>query len=183
MTAGRIIIVGLGPGDPDLRTTGTQRALDAADRIVLRTRVHPGLADLLQDPRARDCDDLYEEADRFGSLYAAIADRVIAAARADGLTVYAVPGHPRCGERTVPLIEEQARSAGIPVTVLDAVSFIDASVNAAAIDPLADGLQIVDAEDLASAVDAEPYAAGLLRIDPARPLLVAQVYNAALAAA
>ena len=46
-SASRITIVGLGPGDPELRTVGAQRALDAADRIILRTRVHPGLDDLV----------------------------------------------------------------------------------------------------------------------------------------
>jgi tetrapyrrole methylase family protein/MazG family protein len=179
----RIVIVGLGPGDPDLRTIGTQRLLDAADRIVLRTRIHPGASDLAQDPRASSCDDLYEGAEGFDPLYSAIADRVIEDAREGGLTVFAVPGHPRYGERTVPLIETKARQAGIPTEVLDAVSFVDAAINAVSVDPLAGDLQIADAERLASTVDAEPYAAGLLGIDPSRPLLVAQVYNAELAAA
>ena len=44
--ASRITIIGLGPGNPALRTVGAQRALDAADRIILRTRIHPGLDDL-----------------------------------------------------------------------------------------------------------------------------------------
>ena len=58
--AARIVVIGLGPGDPSLRTLGAQRALDAASRIVLRTRIHPGLEDLADDLRVIDCDDLYE---------------------------------------------------------------------------------------------------------------------------
>jgi tetrapyrrole methylase family protein/MazG family protein len=50
-------------------------------------------------------------------------------------------------------------------------------MNALGTDPLLAGLQIADAEALASAGDAEPFGAGLLGVDPARPLLVAQVYN------
>jgi tetrapyrrole methylase family protein/MazG family protein len=178
-----IVIVGLGPGNPDARTIGAQRALDRADRIVLRTRIHPGLDDLLTDSRVITCDDLYERAGAFDSLYQEIADRVLAAASAGGAIVYAVPGHPRIGERSVPLIEAGARAAGIPVTVLDAVSFIDAAATAVGVDPLADGLQIADAEHLAAILDADPFAAGMLVVDPARPLLIGQVYNHDLAAA
>ena len=185
MTAGfsRIVIVGLGPGDPDARTVGVQRALDRADRIILRTRVHPGLDDLLCDPRVTDCDDIYESAAKFDRLYQQVAERVLDAAELGGEVVFAVPGHPRIGERAVPLIEAGARTCGIPVVVMDAVSFIDAAVGALGVDPVADGLQIVDAEELAAALDADPFAAGMLGVDPARPLLVAQVYNAELAAA
>ena len=57
-----IVIVGLGPGDPDARTLGTQRVLDRADHIILRTRIHPGLEEFATDPRVTDCEDLYERA-------------------------------------------------------------------------------------------------------------------------
>jgi tetrapyrrole methylase family protein / MazG family protein len=179
----RITIVGLGPGNPDLRTLGTQRALEMADRIILRTRIHPGLDDLASDPRVIDCDDLYDCADAFDNLYQAIARRVLEAARSGGTLVFAVPGHPRFGERSVPLIETEAGALGIPVAVLDAVSFVDASTAAVKIDPVAHGLQITDAEHLAATVDAEPFAAGRLGVDSTRPLLVAQLYSADLAAA
>ena len=129
-SASRIIIAGLGPGNPELRTIGTQRALDAADQIILRTRVHPGLGDLVGDTRVTDCDDLYDSAGDFDVLYRAIADRVLSAARSGGTVVFAVPGHPRVGEKSVPLIEDGARDHGIPVDVLDAVSFLDATVGA-----------------------------------------------------
>jgi tetrapyrrole methylase family protein / MazG family protein len=179
----RIVIVGLGPGNPDLRTLGTQRVLETADRIVLRTRIHPGLDDFASDPRVIDCDDLYDCADGFDSLYQTIARRVLDAARSGGTVVFAVPGHPRFGERSVPLIEIEAGALGIPVEVLDAVGFVDASAGAMKIDPLAVGLQVRDAEHLAATVDADPFAAGRLGVDPTRPLLVAQLYNGDLTAA
>ena len=83
----RVTVVGLGPGDPALRTVAAQRALDVATRIVLRTRIHPGLADLAADPRAVDCDDLYEGLTTFDAVYAAVADRVLAEAARAGATV------------------------------------------------------------------------------------------------
>ena len=79
--------------------------------------------------------------------------------RAQAATVvFAVPGHPRIGEKSVPLIEAGARDHGIPVDVLDAVSFLDATAGALQIDPIARGLQVADAEELAAMVDADPFA-------------------------
>src|SRR5688500_14880518 len=182
-SASRIIIAGLGPGNPELRTIGTQRALDAADQIILRTRVHPGLGDLVGDTRVTDCDDLYDSAGDFDVLYRAIADRVLGAARSGGTVVFAVPGHPRVGEKSVLLVEAGARDLGIPVDVLDAVSFLDATAGALQLDPIARGLQVADAEELAATISADPFASGRLGVEPSRPLLVAQLYNRDLASA
>jgi tetrapyrrole methylase family protein/MazG family protein len=101
-SSSRITVIGLGPGNPALRTADAQRALDAADQIILRTRIHPGLDDLATDARVTDCDDLYESAADFDALYPTVADRVLSAAQAGGVVVFAVPGHPRIGERSVP---------------------------------------------------------------------------------
>jgi tetrapyrrole methylase family protein / MazG family protein len=181
--ASRITIVGLGPGDPLLRTVGGQQALDAADRIILRTRVHPGLDEFSADPRVTDCDDLYETADDFEDLYEAIAQRVLSEARSGRKVVFAVPGHPRVGEKSVPLVEACARNLDIPVDVLDAVSFLDAAAGALQVDLIALGLQVADAEELAAIINADPFASGQLGIEPTRPLLVAQLYNRGLASA
>jgi tetrapyrrole methylase family protein/MazG family protein len=182
-SSSRIIIAGLGPGNPDLRTVGTQRALAAADRIILRTRVHPGLGNLIGDPRVTDCDDLYEGAGDFDVLYSAIAERVLSAARSGGTVLFAVPGHPRFAEKSVPMIEAMARDLDIPVAVLDAVSFLEVTVGALQTDPIARGLQIADAEHLAATVNADPFAVGQLGVDPTRPLLVAQLYDREVASA
>jgi tetrapyrrole methylase family protein / MazG family protein len=178
-----ITIIGLGPGNPALRTVGAQQVLDAADRIILRTRIHPGLDDLAIDPRVTDCDDLYESAANFDVLYPAIARRVLDAAQSGGVVVFAVPGHPRIGERAVSQIEAGARELGIPTDVKDAVSFLDVTAGAIAMDPIARGLQVVDAEELAQIIACDPFASGQLSIDPVRPLLVAQLYNWDLASA
>ena len=177
-----IVVVGLGPGDRSLRTLAVQEALDGAEHIVLRTRIHPGLEDLRDDPRVIDCDDIYQQGENFATVYRAIADRVISIALEAGSVVYAVPGHPRFGERSVALIESVAAEREVTVEVLDGVSFVDASMNTLHIDALLSGLQIADAEAIASAGDAEPFGSGLLGVDPARPLLVAQLYNEELTA-
>jgi tetrapyrrole methylase family protein / MazG family protein len=181
--SGHITIIGLGPGDADLRTVGAQRALDTADHIILRTQEHPGIADVVADSRTASCDDIYTSASSFDDVYPAIAQRVIALATSESRVVYAVPGHPRFAERSVILLQELAADHGIPVSVLDAVSFVDVSASAANSDPIDAGLQVVDAQHLAAVIDMEPFGAGSLGVDPARPLLVAQLYNQEMAAA
>jgi tetrapyrrole methylase family protein / MazG family protein len=180
---GSITIVGLGPGNLDLRTIGTQRALDAADAIVLRTRVHPGLDDMRYDPRVTDCDDLYRGSANFDDLYPAIAQRVIDLAAAGKKVVFAVPGHPRVAERSVALVLELAAERSVPAHNLDAVSFIDTVISAVSLDPVASGLAIFDAEQLAETLDAAPFSAGQIAVDPTKPLLVAQLYKTDLAEA
>src|SRR5215203_5429191 len=97
---GTITIVGLGPGNRATRTIETQDALDSATKVILRTGIHPGLDDLLGDPRISTCDDLYGVHDSFDAVYVAIVDRILDAASV-GDIVYAVPGNPTYGERTV----------------------------------------------------------------------------------
>jgi len=175
-SAGTITVVGLGPGNLDDRSVGVQRALDRASRIVLRTAIHPGVADLAADPRVSTCDDLYEVGPTFDDVYARSADRVLDLARA-GDVVFAVPGHPSCGERTVRLIRERAASAGVTVEVSNAISAPDAIALVTGDDPLADGLQFLDALDLVAHADAGPFGTGRVSIDPFRPCLVSQVYG------
>jgi tetrapyrrole methylase family protein/MazG family protein len=181
----RLLVVGLGPGDPTLRTVGAQRALDGAARIVLRTRIHPGLEDLRGDPRVSDCDDLYAGSRSFKEVYAAIAERVLRlAAESDGgQVVFAVPGHPRFGEESVRLIEARGAAQGIAVAVAVGVSAIDAVAGALAVDPMVDEVQLLDALALAAAVERDPFAGGSVAVDPLRPCLIGQLYAPHVAAA
>ncbi len=94
-------------------------------------------------------------------------DRLLALATA-GDVVYAVPGHPLVGEATVRRLRERAATAGVNVRLVEGLSFIEPVCTAVGLDPLAAGLQVVDA--------LEP------RLDPALPALVAQVYNRRVAA-
>ena len=181
---GRIQVVGLGPGDPGSRTIAGQRALDEATRIVLRTRIHPGLDDLRDDSRVTDCDDLYETQPSFDAIYTAISERLCEIAqREESLVVFAVPGHPRFGERSVTLLEQHAALVGVAIEVQTAVSALDVVATVLAVDPLASEMQLIDGPSLAAIVDQQPYAGGRAGFDPRRPLLIGQVYSPAAAAA
>ena len=108
---GRIVVVGLGPGDPSLVTAGTVAAIErvpAAARF-LRTEVHPS-AHLVEG--AATFDHHYETADTFGEVYARIAEDLIAASADHDEVLYAVPGSPRVLERTVDLLDAAAEQGG-----------------------------------------------------------------------
>ncbi|MGI8475279.1 MAG: MazG nucleotide pyrophosphohydrolase domain-containing protein, partial [Thermomicrobiales bacterium] len=178
--SGCIRVIGLGPGDPLLRTVAAQRALDGAARIILRTAIHPGLDDLIGDPRVASCDDLYETLSTFEDVYAAIMRRVIAAADAEDV-VYALPGSPNAGERTVRLLAERARADGVPCVVESAVGALDVIASAVGIDLMSDGVQLIDALNLNRAFESAPFDGGLPELSPLRPALITQVHSAAVA--
>jgi tetrapyrrole methylase family protein/MazG family protein len=167
-----LTIVGLGPGDPKMLTLEAQELLRSAPEIYVRTRKHPTVQ-ALPAAAVRSFDHIYEERDDFAQVYAAIADEVIRLAQRGEGVLYAVPGHPLVGERSVQLILGMAREAGIPVRIVHGLSFLEPTLSALGADAL-DGLQIADATEIA-----------LLhhpRLDPDRPALIAQLYSRDLAA-
>ena len=154
-------VVGLGPGDAELMTRRTFDLVRDAPIVRLRTRVHPAAAAF---PDIASYDDLYESADSFEALYAAIVADLIALARSapDGEVLYAVPGSPVVAERTVELL---AASSEVTTVIESAVSVIDVACAALGRDPMASGLRVVDA---------------LANVEPLRgpgPLLVLQTYS------
>ncbi len=143
-----ITIVGLGPAGPATIDATTLAALrDPGHTVILRTARHPAADRLIDELGATSCDDLYDELDDFDGVYRAVADRVVAAAE-HGPVVYAVPGSPAVGERTVGMVVERAKDAGVDVTILPALSFLDLVYVEVGIDPIADGVQVLDARDL-----------------------------------
>jgi tetrapyrrole methylase family protein / MazG family protein len=178
-----IRIVGLGPGDPGLLTRAAWDALSTAGLVHLRTRKHPTVKGLPAGLKLRSFDTLYQRANAFDDIYAEIARRIVRAARQHRNVTYAVPGHPLVGERSVPLILDHARMAGIPVEIIGGVSFVEPVLEALAIfdsrtHPLAtgwllapdalDGVQLCDALDLARAHHPA--------LNPDKPAIIAQPY-------
>jgi tetrapyrrole methylase family protein/MazG family protein len=82
--------------------------------------------------------------------------------------IYAVPGDPLVGESTATRLLEAAESAGIPVQIINGISFIEPMLARLGLDAL-DGLQIFDALEIASRYHPP--------LNPAYPALLAQVYS------
>lgn len=163
-----ITIVGLGPGDARLLTVEAVDALASAADVWLRTSRHPAVAGLPAGPAYHSFDEVYDTADTFDGVYDEIARRVVElAARLRG-AVYAVPGHPLAGEATTAEIRRRAAAGGIDVRVIAGLSFIDVVALAIGLDPLADGLLVLDALSLG---------APRRLFVPQRPTLIAQMYD------
>ena len=177
-----LTVVGLGPGDPELRTIAAQRALDQAPRILLRTGIHPGIEDLLADPRVGTCDDLYEQQPTFQALYRAVTDRVLGLL-AETDVVYAVPGNPLAGELTVIKLRSAAESIGHAVRVIPGAGGLDVIAATAGLDLMTDGVQTLDALEIRDWLEHAPFNGALLDVSPTRPLVITQVYKRSIAAA
>ena len=91
-------------------------------------------------------DELYERADAFDDVYRAIVDALVDAADAHGEVLYAVPGSPRVAERSVAFLIDDGR---VDVEVLPALSFLDLAWVRLGVDPLAEGVRVVDGHDFA----------------------------------
>ncbi len=179
-----LTIVGLGPGRWEDLTLEAQQVLESAaaagQTVCFRTLVHPTVAHIrAQYPalKLQSFDALYETSDTWERLYTEIARQVCATAVSSAQPiVYAVPGHPLVGERSVREVQRLAKEQGIPVRIVAGLSFLEPVCAALGVDPL-DGLQLLDATELAS-IGPEQINATLI---PTRPALVAQLYNRRLA--
>lgn len=145
-----ITIVGLGPGDPACLTRRAWQVFSEADEIYVRTRRHPTVAGLPSHLRLHSFDALYESLDHFSAVYERIAAQILALAHRAGGVIYAVPGHPMLGESSVQRILAAARAEGLAVRIVDGVSFVEPVLAMLGIDGLA-GLQLADATDMATA--------------------------------
>ncbi len=151
-----ITIVGLGPAGLDHVSESARSAIESAATVVLRTLIHPAADELMDaEPastrtstqRVIACDDLYDSLAEFDDVYTAITHRVLAAA-GNGSVVYAVPGSAVVGERAVHQIRALALELGLDVVIEPGLSFLDLAYVAVGLDPIADGLQVLDARDL-----------------------------------
>jgi tetrapyrrole methylase family protein/MazG family protein len=140
-----IVVVGLGPGNDALVTSGTLEVIRNIDARYLRTSQHPS-AHFVQG--ATSFDHLYDNADSFDEVYVSIARSLIEAAHEHGTVLYAVPGSPLILERTVAHLRQQSQ---VDIQVHPAVSFLDDIWRALNIDPVEHGVRLVDGHEFARA--------------------------------
>jgi tetrapyrrole methylase family protein / MazG family protein len=158
-----ITVVGLGPAGTDLVGKNTASLLASAPGpAFLRTARHPAAAAF---PDVPAFDAVYETAATFDEVYRDIVEALVTAAVAavPAPVLYAVPGSPLVAERTVDLLRADGR---VDVTTLPALSFLDLAWVALGLDPLAEGVRLVDAT-----------AAGSVLADQNGPFLVAQCWS------
>ena len=165
----KLTVAGLGPGDAGLITRETWARIEAAEHVILRTRIHPTVEALDAAGISYETyDAFYEEADDFDLLYERIVDDLLTRIQ-ERDALYLVPGSPFVAERTVQLLRERAIEEGLPLEILPAMSFLETIFATLGIDPV-HGLSIVDA------MDEEAVAA-----PPAQDLVITQLYSRELA--
>ncbi|MFY9174469.1 MAG: nucleoside triphosphate pyrophosphohydrolase [Peptococcia bacterium] len=164
----KIIIVGLGPAGLEHITLKTWEIIGQAERLYLRTGVHPAAEELMaKGIKFQSFDHLYEQEEDFESIYQKIVDLLIAEVEQDnkGLIVYGVPGHPLVAEETVQHLLRQAAQKGVKTEVIAGMSFLDTTIAMLGIDPAA-GLLVVDALTIQRE-----------ELNPGQHIIFTQVYN------
>jgi tetrapyrrole methylase family protein/MazG family protein len=167
-----IAIVGLGPGDPGLLTRQAWELLGGIEEIYLRTRMHPTVAGFPVGLRVHSFDHLYEEEASFEIVYENIVHTVLSLGVREAGVVYGVPGHPFVAEATTPEIARRARESGIPVTVIEGISFIESLFSLLGVDPFPQ-TTLVDALEIAVAHH-PPF-------PPSAPAVIAQIHSPSVA--
>jgi tetrapyrrole methylase family protein / MazG family protein len=165
---GGITLLGLGPGSPDHLTLQAAAVLQSCTEIYLRTKNHPAVTGFPTELIVSSFDHLYEQAENFEDVYAQIVEQILVLGQRSQGVVYGVPGHPFIAESTSPEIFRRAREGGIPVRVVEGLSFIEPAFTALGIDPFPH-TALVDALDLA--------AGHYPSFPPSGSVLIAQVYS------
>ena len=181
-----ITILGLGPGRWDDLTLQARAVLEQAASnditVYFRTLIHPTVEALkreIPNLHIESFDSFYDESTSWETLYSRIAEQLCSLAEQQPPVLYAVPGHPLIGEASVQLLLHQAKQRGLSTGIIAGLSFLEPVCAALELDPIAAGIQIMDATTLA-ALGLDEIAG---KIIPTIPLLVAQVYNRRLASA
>lgn len=163
-----ITLLGLGPGDARHLTREAWDWLNAIPEVYLRTRQHLLVAEFPPNLIVNSFDELYQQRESFEAVYAAIVEQVLAlGARPQGVT-YAVPGHPLVAEATGPEIMRQAKERGIPVRVIEGISFIEPVFSALGLDPFP-RTALIDALELGALHHPS--------FPPDMPALITQIYD------
>ncbi len=168
-----ITIIGLGPGDYNLITLEAREVLNQSSEVWVRTVHHPTVGSLLGALDIHSFDAWYEQKPSFAEVYEAVATEVVRLGQRPQGVVYAVPGHPLVGEASVLRVLQLAREKGLGVRIVPGLSFVEPVCTLLGVDPLENGLQVLDAMTLEprSAFDPVPPFA------PLRPLLISQLYS------
>lgn len=143
-----IVIVGLGPAGAELLTREAWEWLCQTEEVYLRTSMHPCAAELPQTLRVNSFDALYEQHAALADVLQEITQTVLQLGEREQGVTYAVPGSPWVAEETSARIQERAAQLGIPVRIINGMSFIEPVCSALGIDP-ANQLVLIDALQLA----------------------------------
>ncbi|HZD58309.1 MAG TPA: nucleoside triphosphate pyrophosphohydrolase [Anaerolineales bacterium] len=168
MSTSGITLVGLGPGNPSLLTRQAWDLLRNIPEIYLRSHQHPTVVGFPPTLRVKSFDYLYQDGESFEYVYDQIVEQILNLGERPEGVVYAVPGHPFVAEATTPQIASRARKIGVPVRVVEGLSFLESTFAALEVDPFPH-TTLIDALELAATHHPS--------MPPDRPAMIAQLYS------
>jgi tetrapyrrole methylase family protein/MazG family protein len=165
----RVSVVGLGPGPIDWITpAAAARLRQPGARVFLRTRLIPGLEQLLDGVAWESFDVLYEQAESLAEVHERMAEQLLEAGED---VVLAVPGDGTLGEAVL----NHVTSRGADVAVLPGVPLGTGALAAAALAAV-DGAQFVEATALGgTGIDLH------IELNPRWPAVVTGVFSPRIA--
>ncbi len=172
MTTPGVTIIGLGPGNPELLSRQAWKLLSSAEEVYLRTKMHPSVSGFPKGLKVYSFDHFYEQDIAFEDVYAKITASILALGQRKIGVIYAVPGHPFIAEATTPEIVRQAAELGIPVKIVEGLSFVEPVFGLLRMDPLPQA-SLIDGLELAIAHH-PPF-------PPNAPVLIAQIHSPSVA--
>lgn len=172
MTTPGVTIIGLGPGNPELLSRQAWKLLNSAEEVYLRTKMHPSVSGFPKGLKVYSFDHFYEQDIAFEDVYAKITASILALGQRKIGVIYAVPGHPFIAEATTPEIVRQAAELGIPVKIVEGLSFVEPVFGLLRMDPLPQA-SLIDGLELAIAHH-PPF-------PPNAPVLIAQIHSPSVA--
>ncbi len=167
-----ITLLGLGPGSTGGLTREAWDWLEKVNTLHLRTQNLPLVADLPKTLKLISFDDAFESGEDITVVYATVIETILALGEGPEGVTYAVPGHPLFGEVTCSEIIRQAREIGIPVHIIDGLSFLEPTLRTLGKGPFPN-LVLLDALTLAMR-----HTPGF---PPSAPALVTQISSRKLA--
>ena len=161
-----ITVVGLGPAGASYLSNVVVDLMAAAERVVVRTLRHPAAAGLVG---VESLDHHYDEAETFEEVYQAMVEDLVTVAghRAPGAHRLCRPG--LAADRRANGRAPARRLQGGSLTIVPGLSFLDLAWERLGLDPLSEGVRLVDAERFAVQTDGR-----------AGPCLVAQCWSRSL---
>jgi len=141
---GKIVVIGLGPGDISSLTIGAIEKMSDGNKVFLRTEKHPTV-DYLKNKGIdyKSYDYVYDEKEDFDQVYNYIIEDLLNKSNEYGVINYCVPGHPLVAEKTVALLINKEKNNEVELEIVPGLSFIEPVILSIGHDPI-NGLKIID---------------------------------------
>lgn len=122
MTERGIVVVGLGPAGAELITREAWEWLSAQTEIWVRNKLHPAVAGLPETLLINTFNLEEDDTNQAGEALDVLLQKLLELGE-QGVT-YAVPGSPMVADLSVTLLLAEAKKHGIPIRVIEGLSFV-----------------------------------------------------------